>query len=300
MNRRMASKTTNVLIVFVMCLVLLVDTLPAHAAMFTLQNYPRVDGATIAIPMGKLMAEKLIGKEEVAGKELENVTAFKTTHNAYVNLIMGKADIIFVFGPSDEELQLAASRNVKLKLTPIGKDAFVFLANKENPVNDLSLEQIQAIYSGIIVNWSTVGGNDWDIVAYQRNKNSGSQTFMEQRVMFDLPLAKTPVVSSSMYDVIDMVYRKNSAIGYSFNYFANNMHRRSEKVKFLAVGGQECSRENIRSEKYPLTVTLYAVTRQEDKVNEAVAKMLDWLASGEGGSVIEEGGFVPLNVGGLR
>ncbi|HWR40729.1 MAG TPA: substrate-binding domain-containing protein [Patescibacteria group bacterium] len=281
--------------VFLVCWAVLAYAVPVKAAMFTLETYPRVDGATIAIPMGKLMAEKLIGKEQLAGSSGANVTAFKTTHNAYVNLITGQADIIFVFGPSDEETKLAETQHVKLRFTPIGKDAFVFLTNMENPVQELSLQQIQAIYAGKIVNWNEVGGNDEDIIAYQRNKNSGSQTFMEQRVMVDMPLVNTPVISSSMYDVIDAVYQKKTAIGYSFNYFANQMYKRGERVKFLAVDGRECSRENIRDEVYPLTVTLYAVTRVEDRVNDSVNKMLVWLDSEEGVSVIEEGGFIPLN-----
>ena len=65
----------------------------------------------------------------------------------------------------------------------IGLDGFVFLVNKENKVDSLTLEQIQKIYTGEITNWSNVGGENEEIVAYQREANSGSQNLMEKMVM---------------------------------------------------------------------------------------------------------------------
>lgn len=82
---------------------------------------------------------------------------FNTTHQAYVNLIEKKADLILVAGPSDEELRLAKSRGIQMRLTPIGWDAFIFLAHQDNPVKGLSSEQVRRIYEGAIHNWNEVG-----------------------------------------------------------------------------------------------------------------------------------------------
>ena len=69
---------------------------------------------------------------------------------------------------------MAKEKGVELEIVPIVKDAFVFFVNTENPVESLTLEQIQGIYTGNIKNWKDVGGDNERIVAYQRPANSGS------------------------------------------------------------------------------------------------------------------------------
>ena len=104
---------------------------------------------------------------------------FSNTVYAYEKLIDGKVDIIFGAKPSEEQIQMANDYGKKVILTPIGKEGFVFFVNEENSINELSSEQIRAIYSGEITNWNQVGGDDKSILAYQRPENSGSQTMME-------------------------------------------------------------------------------------------------------------------------
>lgn len=67
-----------------------------------------------------------------------------------------------------------------LKLTPIGREAFVFFVNKRNPVDSLTVEQIKDIYSGTVTNWKEVGGKKASIRAFQREENSGSQTKLQK------------------------------------------------------------------------------------------------------------------------
>ncbi|HEY9060717.1 MAG TPA: substrate-binding domain-containing protein [Pseudobacteroides sp.] len=288
-------KLVAVGIPFILVLCIFATVLIPKATMFTAYTYPRVDGATAAIPFGKVLIKELAG----ASKRKANKVSFSTTHDAYVNLIEKKADIIFVAGPSDEELKLAEQNNVKMKLTPIGRDAFIFLVHKDNPVNDLTIKQIQDIYSGKVTNWKQVGGADNEMLAYQREKNSGSQTFMENKVMKGISFAEAPTEKKpdSMGGLIDAVadYKnaKNS-IGYSFYYFANEMHKR-ESVKFLSIEGIECNKENITSKKYPFTAVLYAVTREGEAPDSSASKMLQWILGDEGTQAIEEGGFVPMS-----
>lgn len=280
---------------FVLVLCIFATVLVPKSTMFTSDTYPRVDGATAAIPFGKLLIKELAG----ASKRKANKVRFSTTHDAYVNLIEKRADIIFVAGPSDEELKLAEQNNVKLKLTPLGRDAFIFLVHKDNPVNSLTVKQVQDIYSGSITNWKQVGGEDNEILAYQREKNSGSQTFMENKVMKGINFAEAPTEKKpdSMGGLIDAVadYKnaKNS-VGYSFYYFANEMHKK-ESVKFLSIEGIECNKENITSKKYPFTAVLYAVTREGEDADSSANKMLQWILGEEGTQAIEEGGFVPMS-----
>ncbi|PYI55152.1 PstS family phosphate ABC transporter substrate-binding protein [Paenibacillus flagellatus] len=264
--------------------------------LFERSAYPRVDGATAAVPLGKELAHRLAG---VSRPEAEMFVRFNTTHQAYVHLIENKADIIFAAGPSGEERRLAEQRGVRLKLTPVGKDAFVFLVHRDNPVNGLSVGQIRDIYSGAVSNWNQVGGDDAEIAAYQRDPNSGSQTYMETKVMAGAKLAEPPMERRiyGMGGLIDTVAAYSNArhsLGYSFYYFANEMHKR-EHVKFLAVNGVDCTKDTIRSGGYPFTAVLYAVTREGDPEDGPAARMLSWIVSSEDGrKAIEKGGFIPI------
>lgn len=262
---------------------------------FTPQSYPRVDGATAAIPLGQELSHRLTGMNR---PQTERAVQFSTTHYAYVNLITNKADLILVAGPSDEELQLAQQNGVTLKLTPIGKDAFIFLVHQNNPVDTLTVAQFQAIYSGKIKNWLEVDGTDDVIATFQREANSGSQTFMETKVMQGIPMLQATrkqkiTGMGNMIDEISEYANASNAIGYSFYYYASEMHKR-DHVKFLKVNGIESNKQNIRTSSYPFTATLYAVTREGEPQNEPTARLLSWLQSDKGAAAIEKGGFIPI------
>lgn len=262
---------------------------------FTAKTYPRVDGATAAIPMGQIFAQKLTGMNTKQAKEF---VRFNTTHEAYMNLIFKRCDIVFAAEPSKEELKLAEQNNVRLKLTPIGRDAFVFMVHKDNPVNNLSLKQIQDIYTDKITNWKEVGGEDQPIIAYQREPNSGSQTLMQNKVMAGLTMASAPKekVIGGMGGLMNAVaeYKNSrSSLGYSVYYYASEMNRK-EEIKFLAVNGIECNSDAIRSGKYPLSGNLNAITREEEPESSAAAKMLRWILSPAGQRAVEKGGYVPV------
>lgn len=265
------------------------------SAPFTLKTLPSMDGATAAIPFGKILVHELTG---VNKPKADRSIQFNTTHNAYVNLIDKRADLIFVAGPSEEEVALAASKGVKFKLTPIGKDAFIFLVHRNNPVSQVTISQLKDIYSGKLTHWKEVGGNDNRIVAFQREKNSGSQTFMEQKIMKGLPLAEPPKEKKSggMGGLIEAVadyHNADNALGYSFYYYASEMNKH-EAVKFLAVEGVEPNKDNIRSEKYPFTAVLYAVTREDEPADSPASRLVSWILSSAGSQAVEDGGYIPI------
>ncbi len=291
---RVILKRVLICIPCILLVLLLVSFIP-HNYLFTWDEYPMVDGATAAIPFGKILAQELMG---ISKRQADQNVRFNTTHQAYLNLIEKRADVIFVAGPSNEELKMAQANRVTMKLTPIGKDAFIFIVHKDNPVNNLSFQQLQAVYSGKAVRWQELGGADVKITAYQREENSGSQTFMENKVMNGLPLAKPPQEQAidGMGGLIDTVadyHNSQNAIGYSFYYYANEMHR-SEKVKFLRVNGIECNKRNIINDRYPFTAVLYGVTREGEPDNSPANRLLRWLRSQAGRETIEKGGFIPL------
>jgi phosphate transport system substrate-binding protein len=210
------------------------------------------------------------------------------------NDVSGEIDIFFGAQPSQQQKDAAKEKGVELTLTPIAKEAFVFFVHKDNPVNSLTLEQIQDIYQKEITNWKMVGGKAEKIIPFQRPDNSGSQTIMLARVMGDKPLPPPlrEEYAAGMGGVINRVaaYRNySSSIGYSFRFYATGM-KPNENIKLLAINGIEPSVENIRNGSYPFTVDVYAVTAGSS--NENTPKLIQWILSEQGQDFITQCGYV--------
>lgn len=259
------------------------------------EGYPRVDGSTVTIPLSEAVAAAVM---HLPIEEARPYVLHNKTHEAYLNLVDKVADIIFVTKPSDDEWAYAKENNVELIVTPIVSEGFVFLVNKSNPVDSLTLAQIRDIYAGKITNWQEVGGNDEAIIAFQRPENSGSQTGMLDLVIDaeDIMPAPQEKVIAEMGELIDAVAaydNADNAIGYSYYYYATDMWLNDE-VKLLAVNGVAPNKESISDGTYPITTAYYAVTRNDLRHDDSAQILLDWLLSAEGQQVAEEAGYVKL------
>jgi phosphate transport system substrate-binding protein len=270
---------------------LLVKIAPKSAFTFTTQDAPNLDGATAAYPVYAAAAQYLYSSEATATKVQMN-----NTPKAYERLIDGEVDVIFVAQPSQAQKDAAAEKNIQLVLTPIGKEAFVFIVSQKNQLNNLTTQQIRDIYAGRVKQWDEVGGGGETIMAFQRPANSGSQTVMLAKVMqgekMRAPLQEEKV--KGMGGAIKRVasYRNASqSIGYSFRYYATKMQSAAD-IKLLAVNGIEPSIENIRNGTYPFTVDVFMVTAGEPK--PSTRKLMDWMRSTPGQKLIQDTGYVPL------
>jgi phosphate transport system substrate-binding protein len=266
------------------------------------RDYPKLDGAEALIPVYAAAANAIYRKIETpddkdnkTDSRWKTVSLSRASPAAYKVLLDGKADMIFAAAPSEEQKKEAAEKGITYTLTPIGKEAFVFLVNEQNPMTSLSVEQIRDIYSGKINDWKEVGGAPAKIMAFQRNQGSGSQTAM-LRLMGETPIRK-PLEAESIGSMGGLLrgvadYRNlDSAIGYSFRYYATVMNS-VPGIRLLAVNGVAPTTENIRNGTYPFTKDFYIVTARP--LSENAAKLRDWFVSDEGQRFIAETGYVPL------
>ena len=256
-------------------------------------NLPRIDGATALYPLYAAFVQAVYPEKEYIPYDSEVMV--NTTPVAYDNLYSGEVDMIFAAGPSDAQIKVAKSKGLELKLTPIGREAFVFFVNQKNPVENLELQQIQQIYAGNIKNWEEVGGNNEAIRAFQRPVDSGSQTALE-RLMGDVPIMDAPEenVPEGMGGIISEVskYRNyKNAIGYTFRYYSTEMVGNDE-IKLLAINGVEPTKETIRTDEYPIASEFYVITAGTDNPN--VEKFIDWILSPQGQELVEKVGYVPV------
>ena len=259
--------------------------------LFSIENYPKIDGSTATLPLAEAF------KADFTGTDINEVEVeHSKTHNAYINLINGNTDLILVTYPSEDEQKLAEDQGVELEIVPIVKEAFVFFVNKENPVENLTLSQIQNIYSGKIKNWKDVGGADKEIVAFQRPENSGSQTGMQKLVMQGIKMMEptTETISQSMADIIDVISdydNRDTSIGYSYYYYASTMYT-SDTMKLLSINGIKPTYENIQTGLYDIQTAYYAVIRKDETEDSNTRKLLNAMMSERGQKVAKEAGYV--------
>ena len=263
---------------------------------FTKENFPRIDASLATQPLTNAIYENFTGESS------ENIEPdYSNTHPAYQKLIKGEKDLIVVTEPSEDELNMAKEAGVELEVTPVVKEGFVFYINSENPVESLTIEEIQDIYTGKITNWKEVGGTDSEIRAFQRPDNSGSQTGMYSLVMKDKQIMEAPKedLIETMFDIVNLVSSYDNglnSIGYSYYYYATTIYDTldatvKDRIKFLGINGVKPSNETIMDGTYPLNTAYYIVTRK-DNADENVKKLFDTMLSSRGQKVAEEAGYV--------
>ena len=271
----------------------------------------RLDGATALYPVYSAFVQAVYpeGKYDIYDFQYNEEEGYGQvtctgTIEAYERLMAGKTDVIFCAAPSQDQLALAERMGVQLHLTPIGREAFVFFVNSENPVQGLTVEEIQGIYTGEIRNWKELGGKNQRIRPYQRAENSGSQSAL-LRLMEGLPLMEPEKEDriAGMGGIITEVagYRNHkNAIGFSFRFYSTEMVE-NDQIRLLALNGVAPTKETIRSGEYPISSNFYAITASPigepapEENNEELRALLDWILSEQGQEIIEKTGYVGVN-----
>ena len=275
-------------------------------------TWPSMDGSTVCVPLAMELARQWLGLPE---GDMNGFVNFSTTPYAYDRLTQGKAnplvtiksqgvmmddthpiDLVLGTYPNADERKAAAEAGVEWVYVPFCYDAFVFMVNDLNPVDSLTVQQIQEIYTGQHKTWADFGGAAQQLYAYQRPHGSGSQTAMEEMVMRGLEIqeAEANYISDGMADAVAQIGNYDNgpgAIGYSYLYYVNTLVENSG-VKVLAVDGVAPTDENLQSGAYPFTVNYYAVYRKGDKNTEA---FVSWLVSEEGQKAVRQAGYVTLH-----
>jgi len=255
----------------------------------------KIDGSTSMFPLHESLV-KLFSSDE---DKLNGFLYHSRTVDAFNMFTDGERDILLGVDYSAELLQRAKNDGVELGQKAITREGFVFLINRNNPVQSLTEEQIRGIYSGEITNWKELGGDDADIHAFQRNSDSGSQMRM---VMFmgDTPLtdAEPEYIEGAMGGIIEKIadydYGKYS-IAYNMYTFTEKQYSNSEVI-MLAVNGVSPTDETIFDDSYPIVIYNYIYYNEN---NTAAAKFAEnlhiFLMSDEGQKLISDSGYVNLH-----
>ena len=262
---------------------------------FTRENFPKMDGSTACVPLGEAVVSVLLGESR---EDCADLVQFNRTTQSFRNLKDGLCDILIVGQPNAAVFDEMEAEGFEYELETIATDGLIFVVNENNPVDNLTTEQIRGIYTGKITNWSEVGGNDEEIVPFQRNEGAGSQALMLKLVMGDTPMMEPPkeYLIDSMGGLMSAVKSYDnsaSAIGYSVYYYANDM-KMAEGLKIISVDGVAPSPETIRSGEYPHLNAYYSVIAADEAEMSPARILFNWLVSEEGQRLVDMEGYVSV------
>ena len=288
-----------------------------------LENYPRVDGSTSTRPLQQKIACHILDiycewqNQSLFFTETRNILppldsddpeevllflmmiSHAGTHGSYVNLIEGYTDLILVARkPSSDELAAAEEKGIELEYDPVARDAFVFLANVENPIESITASHIKDIYTGKTTSWDQIGVDlmfegDRKISPYRRNRNSGSQELMESLVMQGEEMIDAPdLVLTSMVGPFNSIGDDVLGIGYSVYFYAVYMLP-TETVRLIPVEGIMPTTDTIANGSYPYVTDVYVVVRGDAAPDSTAIQLRNWLLTPAGQDVVADSGYVP-------
>lgn len=263
---------------------------------FTLENYPKMGGSLANLPLGEAVTATVLG---ISREEAADMIVFEgSTTDNYEWLVDGRFDIILAYEMGEDAIKYCKDKGVELEMTPIGTDALVFISSLENKVESLSDEQVREIYKGNITNWQDVGGEDHDIIPYQRNKDSGSQTLFDKLINLGDELMDAPqdIRIGSMIGLLEAVAdyeNSKDALGYTVYYYLTNMEKdKLETSKLLAIDGIAPTKETIGKGEYPYTNDFYVVIRKDAPENSPERILYNWICSEQGKELAERENYV--------
>ena len=172
--------------------------------------------------------------------------------------------------------------------TILAYDGIAVIVNPENPVEDLTLEDIAKIYTGEITNWSEVGGNDAEIVLIGREAGSGTRSGFEEIVEVK-DLCQYRQELSSTGDVITTVAQNPGAIGYA------SLASVKDTVKAVKVAGVAPSEETVKDGTYAIQRPFVLATKTDAQLGEAAQAFFDYVTSTADNEIIVAAGVVPAN-----
>ncbi len=259
------------------------------------QDYVRMDSSpdmTIRVGASQILQDIA---RELAGKYVERYPDTEITfslHDPGVLAIENRSlDIHIVAGEPTEEEMLA---HPELVWTPFGNEAIAVVTHPDNPVSNLSLRELRAVYTGETDNWQELGGPDEEIFVVDQNHSSGAGKFFRSMVMDGEEFREDQILTvNTSSEGHDLVQSEPWAIGFVGLGDVDSGLEVMELDLGDGSGPIKASHENIQTGSYPLARTLYFVTYGEPQ--ESTADYKDFILDKDSGqSLMEEKGFIPL------
>ncbi len=246
-------------------------------------NRVTVKGSTTVLPITQKAAE--------AFKKAENISVTvegSGSGNGIKALVDSGCDIANSSREmKPEEKESAKKKGIQVKEILVAYDMIVPIVHPSNPVKNLTMDQLKAIYDGSIKNWKELGGTDANIVVISRDTSSGTYEIWHEKVMKKADVRPDALLQASNGAIVTTVAGNQKAIGYvGFGYI-------NESVHGITVNNVAVTIENGKTGMFPVSRKLYMYIN-EKKLSEQANKFIDYLLGPDGQALVKEAGYIPL------
>ncbi len=196
----------------------------------------------------------------------------------------------------------AREAGIDVEETKVAMDALSIVVHKENPISDLTMNQVKAIYTGAVNNWKDLGGPNQAIVRYSRESNSGTYVFLKEHVLGNHDYAADCQNMPGTAAVATAVAKDPASIGFGgVAYFVTQPDVKIIKIKKdkdspaispVAADSKSIDFSVVYSGSYPIARYLYCYTAGKPK--GALGAYMDWIIGPDGQKIAEDLGYIPL------
>ena len=173
----------------------------------------------------------------------------------------------------------------------VAKDGLSVYLNDSNPLGELTMDQLKAIFTGKVTNWKDVGGPDAKIIPYSRENSSGTYVFFKEHVLGNADYTPRAQAMAGTAAVVNAVSKDGHSIGYGGAAYAKGIKVIKIK-KDAATAGIAPSDVTVKNGTYPLSRPLFFYLRT--KPADEIKAFVDWVLSAEGQAVVLKVGYFPV------
>ena len=243
-----------------------------------------IKGSTTVLPIAQKVAEAYMK----ANPETKITISGGGSGNGIKAIIDGTTDIAdssrFIKG---KEVQLAVEKGTYPVPFSVAYDCIIPVVHPSNNIDNITMDQLKAIYQGEMKNWQEVGGPDRPVVVVSRDTSSGTYEVWENKVMNKARVSPRAMLQASNGAVVQTVAKNKNAIGYIGLGYLN------DSVKALTVDGIEGSEETTLNGSFPISRPLFMFTRGWPTGD--TSKFINYvLHPNKGQKLVKSAGYVPL------
>ena len=212
----------------------------------------------------------------------------KATGYGMAALRAGQCDIAAASRAAiEEELELTKTSGIEMNESVLGAYSVALVVNANNPVSNLTKDQVHGIFTGKVTNWKDVGGPDATIQLYIRDPISGTHLGFKEVAMKNEAYAAHPQLHTNYTAIVQAVVANANGIGYSGVEMA-----KVPGAKVLSIEGVEPSVANVNSGKYPYARVLRFYTNKA-RESKATRDFIEFVLSKRGQEIMVQTGFTP-------
>ena len=269
------------------------DTTETTSDSGTSIGYINIKGSDTMVHLVSTWAEEFMNantNQEVAVTGGGSGTGIAALINGTADVAMASRDM------KQKEHDLAAKDGITAEEIVVARDGIAMIVNPNNPVSELTVQQLGDMYTGKISNWSVVGGPDQPITLLSRESSSGTYVFVQERVLGKQDYAASARLMPATSGVIQAISTEQWSIGYVGLGYA---HEAGDSVKSLSVKNDDASPAvipsvaTVQSGDYAIARPLHLYATKVD--NASVKAFVDFCLSAEGQKIVADSGYVPVN-----